>query len=130
MPTTLRIAEVAAALREVGGNRSLAAKQLGVTRTILVSFIDARESLKQVESEIRESWVDSAEDELRKYDAKSDFRRLHLILKTYGASRGYGLPPPTRPPEPLRIISDIPRPDYSQPDPEEDQFADQDGLDP
>ena len=112
--TTLRIAEVAAALRNANGNRTAVAEDLNITRTRLDAFIEKRNSLQAVEEEIRESWVDKAEAELLNNESKADFRKLQLILKTYGASRGYGLPPPPKPPEPFRVVSAIPPPDHPE----------------
>ena len=112
--TNLRIADVAAALRNANGNRTAVAKALNLTRARLDLFIDERKSLQAVEEEIRESWVDKAEAELLSEESSVDFRKLQLILKTHGASRGYGTPPPPKPPEPFRVVSAITQPEHPE----------------
>jgi hypothetical protein len=105
--TRLREAEVAEKFREVNGNVSAAARQLGVTRQGLHKYLRTRPRLRAVLDEARQRLLDLAEEQLGRAVREGALWAVLFTLKTVGKSRGWGERPPHEPPEgwvPIKVI--------------------------
>lgn len=84
--------QIAAALRDYGGNVTFAAQELKVSRTSLFRRISADPELAAIVEDARESIVDLAESTLKRKVAEGDMQavRIALLSSKAGRARGYG----------------------------------------
>ena len=88
----LQVKAVEAKLRKTGGNVTVAARHLGVSRNGLANFIHRHPVLAKVLEDCRESRVDTAESALDKAIRRGEAWAIALTLKTLGRGRGYAEP--------------------------------------
>lgn len=80
---------VAAKLRELSGNMAAVARSFGVTRQAVWKFCNAREALRAVSHECRETMKDHAESALYKAVLSGEAWAVCFYLKTQAKDRGY-----------------------------------------
>lgn len=85
----LTVDEISKALKAKGGNVADAAKALNVTRQALYKRIHADETLQEVATEQRESFIDLTESALLKQVKRGNTAAIIFTLKTIGKERGY-----------------------------------------
>ena len=87
--TVLTEETVAIALRKCAGIQTRAARVLGVSQSAISQRVSASEYLQNIYSEIRESLLDVAEDELIKKLKQGHMTAIIFYLKCIGKARGY-----------------------------------------
>lgn len=88
-PPKLTAEPTIAAIRDLHGNLSAVAKQLGVCRQTLYVFIDRHPSVQAVVAESRETMLDNAESALYRAVLGGEAWAVCFFLKCQGKSRGY-----------------------------------------
>ncbi len=88
-PSKLSAEPVTAAIRDLHGNLSAVAKQLGVCRQTLYTYIDRHPSIQAVVAESRETMLDNAESALYRAVLNGEAWAVCFFLKTQGKRRGY-----------------------------------------
>lgn len=83
------IEECAVALRKAGGFLTGAANLLGISPSSLCERIAKYPELKQIQDEIKESYLDMAETALLKKIKSGDLGAMCFYLKCQGKKRGY-----------------------------------------
>ena len=83
------VEQIADALRESFGIRSIAALNLGCARSTITNYIERHPELSKIESEIVESNLDKAETQLLKAIASGNLTAIIFYLKCKGKHRGY-----------------------------------------
>jgi len=81
--------QVAAALRACGGFRSHAAANLGCSPSTITNCINRSARLQQIDKEIVEAAIDTAEDQLLKLVRRGNVAAVIFLLKTKAKHRGY-----------------------------------------
>jgi predicted transcriptional regulator len=87
--TVLTEEAIAVALRKCAGIQTRAARVLGVSQSAVSQRVSGSEYLQNIYSEIRESLLDVAEDELIKKLKEGHMTAIIFYLKCIGKSRGY-----------------------------------------
>lgn len=90
MPKRLKNNEIIAALRKTDGNRTDAAKFLGVDSSYLYERIDKTPELQRIMIELEYSLIDLGESAMRQMVSDGNFRATKYVLDNKGASRGWG----------------------------------------
>lgn len=85
----LTIKKVEEALRKWSGNMAAVGRQCGVTRQGVWDFVQKHDKLKEVQTELRETFVDNIESGLYSEAIKGNVTAQIFILKTLGRNRGY-----------------------------------------
>lgn len=88
MATTL--AQVEAALRKAGGNRALAAKRLGITRTSMYERVSKYPRLQQAIADVEAEMVGQAVGNVQKLLEAEDPTTTRWFLERRGKDLGYG----------------------------------------
>ena len=88
-PPKLTAEPTIAAIRDLHGNLSAVAKQLGVCRQTLYTYIERHPSVKDVVAESRETMLDNAESALYRAVLGGEAWAVCFFLKTQGKRRGY-----------------------------------------
>ena len=88
-PYKLTVEPVTTAIRELHGNLSAVAKQLGVCRQTLYTYIERHPSVNNVVAESRETMLDNAESALYRAVLGGEAWAVCFFLKTQGKRRGY-----------------------------------------
>lgn len=87
---SITAAEIAEALVEANGNISVAARELGMRRGVLMDRINSNADLVTTLSDLREALVDKAEEnQLTRAIGGADPAAERFVLQTLGKSRGY-----------------------------------------
>ena len=81
--------QIEEALRATGGFVTKAAKELGVTFQCLYRRINESEKLQEALKEIRETWIEIAEDQLLKKIREGDSAAIFFFLKCQAKHKGY-----------------------------------------
>ena len=85
----LNAKEVEARLREFSGNMAAVARSFGVTRQAVWDFVQKRETLKSVASDLREGMKDHAESALQSAVLRGEPWAVCFYLKCQAKDRGY-----------------------------------------
>lgn len=80
---------VAEALREYNGNMAAVSRKFGVTRVAVWLYVEAREHLKQIVAEEKETLVDDIEGSFIRNAKEGNVAAQIFFLKTQGRHRGY-----------------------------------------
>jgi hypothetical protein len=81
--------DVAEALREFDGNMAAVGRKLRVSRQAVWAYVQERESLKEIQSEVKETFIDDIEGALYRGAKEGNTTAQIFILKTQGRGRGY-----------------------------------------
>jgi hypothetical protein len=81
--------KVEKAIKEGGGFISFASEKLGVPASVLRKYIKDSKKLRELIFELRESWVDIAEESLANKVLKGDITSIIFTLKCLGKDRGW-----------------------------------------
>jgi hypothetical protein len=84
-----KVKQVAEALRNAAGLKSLAAEQLGCVPSTITNYISRHKSLEKVEAEALEATLDLAEDRLIQNIREGKEASIFFYLKCKGKLRGY-----------------------------------------
>lgn len=84
-----RMEDVKRELRDARGIVSVAAHNLGITRSALDRRIQRNAGLQKIKAESRDTIIDYAESKLFKAIKNEDWRAIKYTLSTLGKSRGY-----------------------------------------
>lgn len=79
-------------LRREEGNMAAVARKLGVERSAIHKRVHNSEELTKIVQEVRESFIDEVERNMRKFarsETKAGLTAGIFVLKTLGKSRGY-----------------------------------------
>jgi hypothetical protein len=98
--------QVLTAIRDANGLLSLAARQLGCDRRTVYNYIERHPSLAVAVKDERESFVDVAEQRLRKAVEHDEAWAIALVIKTLGRHRGY-VDRGSSSPEPLSLTPSL-----------------------
>lgn len=85
----LKVKEVGEALQKKSGNMAAVARSFGVTRQAVWKYVQEHEGLKEVQKELRETFVDEVESGLYQNAISGHVTAQIFILKTLGKDRGY-----------------------------------------
>lgn len=85
----ITLGDIYSALVEARGNRSEAARNLGIRRPILSAKIDANPTLLALCQDLRESITDKAETNIFNEVERGDQSASRFVLSTLGKDRGY-----------------------------------------
>lgn len=84
------VAEVVAAeLVALRGNVAAIARKLGVARSSVIEFIQARDTLLAIQADVREGRLDDAESALDRAVLAGEGWAICFLLKTQAKGRGY-----------------------------------------
>jgi uncharacterized protein YabN with tetrapyrrole methylase and pyrophosphatase domain len=85
----LTVKDVKRELEQWRGNMAAVGRALGVTRQGVWDYVQKHEALKEVQKELRETFVDNIESGLYSAAIAGNVTAQIFILKTLGKDRGY-----------------------------------------